>query len=199
MGFSRRRFLAAVAAGSSGLATGRAFAAARVFDQPALLAQAKAALDAHRQHISDSDLIGLVDFSLPSKLPRFQIVDMVGGTVLTTFLVAHGRGSDPANTGWLQHFSNRPGSNASSAGSFITANHYYGKHGASRRLQGVDPENSNAASRAIVIHGADYVSRPMARSQGRVGRSLGCFSVSKRDISQVLSLLGPGRLLFAGK
>ena len=199
MGFSRRRFLGAVAAGSSGLATGKAFAAVRAFDQPALLAEARAALDAHRSRIVNPDLIGLVDFSLHSGQPRFQIVDIVGGKVVSNLLVAHGRGSDPANTGWLQHFSNRPGSYASSAGSFLTANSYYGKHGASRRLAGLEPGNSNAASRAIVIHGADYVSQPMARAQGRVGRSQGCFSVSRHDISQVLSLLGPGRLLYAGK
>jgi len=199
MGFSRRRFLGAVAAGSTGLATGKAFAAVRAFDQPTLLEQARAALDTHRHRIADPDLIGLVDFSLPSGVPRFQIVDIMGGKVVSTLLVAHGRGSDPANTGWLQHFSNRPGSYASCEGSFLTANTYYGKHGASRRLLGLEPENSNAASRAIVIHGADYVSQPMARTQGRVGRSQGCFSVSKRDISQVLSLLGPDRLLFAGK
>jgi len=199
MVFSRRRFLGAVAAGSVGLTTGTAFAAVRSSDQPALLARAKAALDAHSYRIANHDVIGLVDFSRHSGEPRFQIVDLAGGRVIATHLVAHGRGSDPANTGWLQHFSNRPGSNASCEGSFLTDNTYYGKHGTSRRLRGLDPENSNAASRAIVIHGADYVSRPMARNQGRVGRSLGCFSVAKNDIAQVLSVLGPNRLLFASK
>ena len=114
-------------------------------------------------------------------------------------LVALGRGSDPANTGWLERFSNRPGSNASSNGSFLTGDAYSGKHGHSRKLIGLDPENNEAESRAIVIHSASYVSREMAREQGRIGRSQGCFAVSQDDLAQVMARLGPGRLLFADK
>jgi hypothetical protein len=114
-------------------------------------------------------------------------------------LVAHGRGSDPDNTGWVQRFSNRPGSNASSNGSFLTGDTYIGKHGRSRRLIGLDPENDEAEPRAIVIHAASYVSRAMAREQGRVGRSQGCFAVAADDLDQVLARLGAGRLLFADK
>lgn len=199
MTFSRRRFLGAVAAGSAGLVAPRAFAVVRSGDRPALLPRAMAALHSHASSVPHRDVIGLVDFSAHSRIPRFQIVDLGNGRVLATHLVAHGRGSDPANTGWLDSFSNRPGSNASSRGSFLTGNTYYGKHGRSRRLHGLDPENSNAASRAIVIHSADYVSRNMARNQGRVGRSLGCFTVPNNDIGEVLSLLGEDRLLFAWK
>lgn len=195
----RRRFLGAVAAGSAGLVTPRAFAAVKSGDKPVLLDRAMAALDSHASSILHRDRIGLVDFSVNSGDPRLQIVDVGNGRILATHLVAHGRGSDPHNTGWLKSFSNRPGSNASSRGSFVTGNAYYGKHGRSRRLHGLDAENNNAASRAIVIHSADYVSRSMARSQGRVGRSLGCFTVPKRDIGQVLSLLDEGRMLFAWK
>lgn len=143
--------------------------------------------------------MGLVDFSEPSRMARFRIVDIGNGRVLASHLVAHGRGSDPGNTGWLELFSNRPGSNASSRGSFVSGSTYYGRHGRSGRLHGLDPENSNAASRAIVIHGADYVSPGMAILQGRVGRSLGCFSVPQSDIDKVLDRLGEGRLLFAWK
>lgn len=143
--------------------------------------------------------MGLVDFSQPSRAIRFNIVDIGNGRVLTSHLVAHGRGSDPGNTGWAQLFSNIHGSNASSRGSFLTGSTYYGKHGRSRRLHGLDRENSNAASRAIVIHAADYVSPVMARSQGRVGRSQGCFAVAGHDIDEVLARLGEGRLLLAWK
>jgi hypothetical protein len=114
-------------------------------------------------------------------------------------LVAHGRGSDPGNTGWLERFSNRPGSNASSGGSFLTGQAYSGKHGHSRKLIGLDPENSAAEARAIVIHAASYVSAELARDQGRIGRSQGCFAVSQADLAQVMARLGPGRLLFASK
>lgn len=199
MVFSRRRFLGAVAAGSAGLVAPRAFAAVRSSDRPDLLPRALAALDAHGSAIPHRDVVGLVDFSSPSGVPRFQIVDLGNGRVLANHLVAHGRGSDPTNTGWLQHFSNRPGSNASCKGSFLTSNTYYGKHGQSRRLAGLDAENSNAMNRAIVIHGAGYVSQNMARLHNRVGRSLGCFSVPKQDIRDVLAQLGQDRLLFAWK
>jgi hypothetical protein len=199
MVLNRRRFLGAVAASSAGLIAPRTFAAVRSGDQPVLLPRAMAALDTHGSSIRHRDLIGLVDFGAHSRVPRLQIVDVGNGRVLTTHLVAHGRGSDPSNTGFVQRFSNRPGSNASSRGSYRTGNAYYGKHGRSRRLHGLDPENSNAASRAIVIHSADYVSRRMARSQGRVGRSLGCFTVPETDIGDVLAKLGEGRLLFAWK
>lgn len=199
MNVSRRHFLGAVAAGSAGLVAPRTFAAVRSGDQPALLRRAMAALDSHAPRVRHRDVLGLVDFSAPSGVPRFHIVDVGNGKVLATHLVAHGRGSDPANTGWVNSFSNRPGSNASCRGCFLTGDTYYGKHGRSRRLHGLDPENSNAASRAIVIHSADYVSRNMARLQGRVGRSLGCFTVPNGDIGEVLGQLGEGRLLFAWK
>lgn len=199
MKVSRRHFLGAVAAGSAGLVAPRTFAAVRSGDQPALLSRAMAALDTHASQIRHRDVIGMVDFSAPSGAPRFHMVDVGNGKILATHLVAHGRGSDPGNTGWVKSFSNRPGSNASSRGCFLTGETYYGKHGRSRRLHGLDPENSNAASRAIVIHSADYVSRNLARNQGRVGRSLGCFTVPHRDIGAVLGQLGEGRLLFAWK
>lgn len=119
--------------------------------------------------------------------------------MLKTLHVAHGRGSDPANSGWVEHFSNRPGSNASSQGSFLTGDTYVGKHGRSRRLHGLGPENNLAASRGIVIHSASYVDPGLALAQGRIGRSQGCFTVSNRKIADVLARLGPGHLLFASK
>ena len=131
-------------------------------------------------------------------MPRLHLVDLIGGGT-TTLLVAHGRGSDPANTGWLERFSNRPGSNASSSGSFLTGETYSGKHGRSRKLIGLGPENDEAERRAIVIHAASYVSREMVIDQGRIGRSQGCFAVSQDDLAQVMARLGPGRLLFADK
>jgi len=162
-----------------------------------LLPQARAALLTHASRIRFRDIVGLVDFGAPSGTPRFQIVDIGNGRVLANYLVAHGRGSDPGNTGFLQRFSNRPGSNATSSGSFLVGDTYHGKYGRSRQLHGLDPANDMAFARAIVIHSADYVSQDIARSSGRVGRSLGCFTVSHGDIGEVLTMLGPGRLLFS--
>lgn len=164
----------------------------------ALIAQALAELDRLGSRIVHRDAIIVVDFSLASHQPRLHLVDLLGGTT-STLLVAHGRGSDPGNTGWLERFSNQPGSNASSRGCFLTGETYQGKHGLSRKLIGLDPENDAAQRRAIVIHAADYVSREMARNHGRIGRSQGCFAVSQNDLARVMARAGQGRLLFAGK
>jgi hypothetical protein len=166
---------------------------------PALLPRALAALDRHSGTVTARDRIGIVDFSVPSRAARFWVVDLAGGSVSAPMLVAHGKGSDPANSGWVEHLSNRPGSDASCSGSFVTDEIYMGKHGRSRRLIGLDPENSLAKERGIVIHAASYVGRGLVEAQGRIGRSQGCFAVSPGSIADVLERLGPGRLLFAAR
>lgn len=163
-----------------------------------LIARAKAALDRHGDRVAVRDRIGVVDFALPSRQPRFHIVDMEAGRI-ETLLVAHGRGSDPGHSGWLEHFSNEPGSLATSAGAYLTGAFYVGKHGRSRRLIGLDPGNDNAEARAIVIHGAWYVSPGMVRDHGKLGRSEGCLAVDDGEIDKVLARLGEGRLIYAGK
>jgi hypothetical protein len=166
---------------------------------PALLAEARAALDSHAAYIGRRDKIGLVDFTQASSERRFYLVDLEGGKVDHMWLVAHGKGSDLGNTGYLQRFSNEPGSNASSRGAYVTANPYYGKHGRSQRLIGLDPQNDMALDRAIVLHGASYVDPAWIDERGRIGRSFGCFAVEDREIGRVMGALGEGRLLYAGK
>jgi len=199
MTFNRRRFLGAVVVGSAGLVAPRVFASVKLSDRPVLLPRAMAALNVHASSIAHRDMIGIVDFAAPSHTPRLHLLDLGNGRVVASLLVAHGRGSDPANSGWVERLSNRPGSNASCQGSFLTRDTYVGKHGRSRRLHGLDPDNSLAESRAIVIHAASYVDGGMARTQGRIGRSEGCFAVSRHDIDVLLDRLGTGRLLFAAK
>jgi hypothetical protein len=173
--------------------------ASSLVDPPALLPRALAALDAHGGRIADRSVVGLVDFSVPSRMPRLHIVDVAGGRVVSSHLVAHGRGSDPANSGFVEHFSNRLGSEASSSGSFMIGETYYGKHGRSRRLIGLDPDNDQAEVRGIVIHAASYVGPDHVAQYGRIGRSQGCFAVNGNEIALVLDRLGPGRLLFAAR
>ena len=162
-----------------------------------VIPRALAALDHHGAWITMRDRIGIVDFSVPSRTARFHIIDLAGGKASAPHLVAHGKGSDPANRGWAEQFSNRMGSDASSRGSFVTGELYMGRHGRSRRLIGLDPENDQALERGIVIHAASYVDPALGPVQGRIGRSQGCFAVSPHVIAQVLEALGPGRLLFA--
>ena len=165
---------------------------------PGLFRCALDALEQHRDHIVHRDVIGVADFSLPSRVPRFHLVSLADRSV-TSHLVAHGRGSDPAHTGWLDRFSNEPRSNATSAGAYRTGEFYVGTHGHSIRLDGLDPTNSNAASRAIVVHSAWYVSEAMAGDRGMLGRSEGCFAVAGTSLDDVMTRLGPGRFIYAGK
>ena len=163
-----------------------------------LLRRALDALEQHRGAIEHRDFMGVADFSLPSRMPRFHVVKLADGSV-TSHLVAHGRGSDPTHTGWLERFSNEARSNATSAGAYRTGDFYMGAHGHSIRLDGLDPTNSNAASRAIVVHSAWYVSEEMAGTRGMLGRSQGCFAVAGTSLDDIMTRLGPGRLIYAGK
>lgn len=165
---------------------------------PPLVVEALASLEAHSDKIQHHDKIAVVDFSLPSHEPRFFLVDVASGEIERRWLVSHGSGSDPRGSGRVERFSNRHGSNASSRGAYLTANFYVGKHGPSQRLIGLDPENDNALGRAIVIHGADYVDPSLIASQGRIGRSQGCFAFERSEVGTVMAELGEGRLIYTG-
>lgn len=178
----------------AGLSPGRAVAQA-----PDLLrAVARSHLDRFGRVVQASDVVGIVDFSRPSSEPRLHLLDMRSGAV-DSLLVAHGRGSDPEQSGWLQRFSNAFGSFASCEGAFLTASYYIGRHGRSMRVIGLEPTNSNALARDIVVHAADYVSPRVLRETGKLGRSEGCFALDARDLPTVLDRLGPGRLLVSTK
>ena len=166
--------------------------------RPDLMRRALAALNSHGRRVAQHDRIAIADMAAPSSEARFHLVDLVSGKS-QSFLVAHGSGSDPAHTGFLKRFSNQPNSNASSEGSFVTADYYVGKYGRSQRLIGLDPTNDNALARAIVVHSAWYANRDMLRSHGMLGRSQGCFAVGEGDLSNVFALLGPGRMIYSAK
>ncbi len=164
----------------------------------ALLDRARGALDRYHDAFQLRDRVALADFSVASRALRFHIVDLIGGQT-SSYLVAHGRGSDPEHTGYLQRFSNDIGSLATSEGVYRTGEIYQGIHGQSMRLVGLEPANNNAEPRAIVIHGADYVSENQIATWGKCGRSEGCFAVAQHMLPQVLGLIGPGRMIYADK
>lgn len=197
---SRRWFLGTALGGLGGAVACSFARAGEVMDAvpPSLLHRALAALEQHRGVIEHRDVIAIADFSLPSRSPRFHLVNLGDGSV-SSHWVAHGRGSDPDRTGWLEHFSNEPHSNATSAGAYRTADVYLGKHGRSIRLAGLDTTNSNAEPRGVVVHGAWYVSKEMVGQWGMLGRSEGCFAVSQDNLDELLTRLGPGHLIYAGR
>ena len=163
---------------------------------PQLFARAKAALDQHQ--IYPRDTIGIVDFSRPSADPRFHLVDLASGQV-ESHRVCHGRGSDPEHSGYLERFSNDFGSYATSNGTYVTTDYYDGKYGLSLRVRGLDYSNSNAEPRAIVIHNAWYAEDDMIPLHGQLGRSEGCFAMSKQSQYQVMRRLAGGRMIYADK
>jgi hypothetical protein len=198
-GFSRRSVMAGVlGAGASMLLPRLPARAARAGVNAAYLSAVKAAFERLGEHVINRDRAVLVDFGRPSAAPRLHILDLVAGTS-RAMTVAHGRGSDPANSGWLKHFSNVPGSAASSQGAYLSGEFYDGQHGRSQRLTGLDPTNDKAMDRAIVIHSAWYAEPDMIATHGRLGRSEGCFTVSSATLPMLLAALGSGRLLLADR
>ena len=165
---------------------------------PVLVARTLDALVRHDGAIWSRDVIGIADFGLPSWRPRFYLIDILAGTT-TTMLLAHGRGSDPQHSGYLQSFSNAPGSLATSEGAYLAGEPYIGINGRSRRLIGLDPTNDQAERRAIVIHSARYVGSDVVARRRVLGRSDGCLAFSQGNIAEVLARLGRGRLIYAGR
>jgi hypothetical protein len=163
---------------------------------PQLFAKAKAALDTHK--IWPRDTIGVVDFSKPSSEERFYVVDLMSGSV-DSYRVAHGRGSDPDHSGFVERFSNDFGSHATSNGTYTTADYYDGKYGLSMKVRGLDWSNYNAEPRAIVIHNAWYAEDDMIPLHGKLGRSEGCFAMSRDHQYAVMRKLGGGRMIYADK
>ncbi|WP_246444236.1 murein L,D-transpeptidase catalytic domain family protein [Sphingomonas sediminicola] len=165
---------------------------------PVLFQKAKAALDSHRYQARARDLMGIVDFSKASSEARFHLVDLMNGTV-ESHLVAHGRGSDPDHSGFVERFSNDFGSYATSNGAYTTGDYYEGKYGLSMKVQGLDWSNSNAEARAIVIHNAWYAEPEMIAQHGKLGRSEGCFAFSRASQWDVMRRLAGGRMIYADK
>jgi hypothetical protein len=146
------------------------------------------------QYISRPEVITIIDFSLPSDKERLWVLDLVHAKVLFRCLVSHGR-----NSGELmaEKFSNTPGSNASSPGFYTTGETYIGKHGLSLTLDGLETGiNDKARARAIVIHGADYVSDDFIRTHGRLGRSFGCPAVPVELSKEIIQTIKGGSCLF---
>ena len=142
----------------------------------------------------DKYIISVVDFSQPSTNKRFYLIDMATKEVLYQDYVAHGK-----NTGTLmaKKFSNTPHSNQSSLGFYKTAETYFGKHGLSLRLDGLEKGiNDRARQRAIVIHSAWYTEESFIKKYGRLGRSFGCPALPAEDFPEIVDLIKGGTLFF---
>ncbi len=144
--------------------------------------------------IQGNALLTICDFTLSSNSKRLWVIDIARKKVLTNTLVAHGSGSGEE---YATHFSNIAESHTSSLGFYQTAETYMGNNGYSLKLNGLDGMfNSNAYERAIVIHGADYVSTDFAKANNRLGRSHGCPALPRALAEPIINKIANGSCLF---
>lgn len=156
-----------------------------------LLTRALNYYDANQAQIANRRYVVVIDFSQHNSKKRFYLIDMDSGDVVG-YLTAHGKNSDPDFDGLATKFSNTPDSLMTSLGFYLTAETYYGEHGYSLRLDGLSTTNSNARKRAIVIHGASYVTdAPL------IGRSYGCPALDMDYYAEVISMIKGGALIYA--
>ena len=140
------------------------------------------------------NILTLIDFSLSSNTQRLWVIDLDANTVLYNSLVAHGRNSGDE---YAANFSNSPESFKSSLGFYATGEIYKGKHGESLRLDGLEKGiNDNARERAVVIHGADYVSNSFIKNNKRLGRSLGCPAIPVELTNKIIQTIKDKSCLF---
>jgi hypothetical protein len=141
------------------------------------------------------DLLTVIDYSLPSTQPRLFVFDLVARKLLFRELVAHGKNSGDNVPSF---FSNASGSLASCLGLFVTDDPYFGGNGYSLRLRGLEEGiNDMAWNRAIVMHGASYVSQAAIKILGRLGRSWGCPAVRPEIAHKIIDTLRGGSAVFA--
>lgn len=141
-----------------------------------------------------TNILSIADFSKPSTVKRLFVIDLDHAALLFNTWVAHGRNSGKETA---QNFSNKPSSNKSSLGFYVTGEPYQGSNGYSLKLFGMEQGfNSNAFKRAIVIHGAGYVNPTLIESQGFIGRSQGCPAVLPELTKPLINTIKEGTCLF---
>lgn len=158
-----------------------------------LLEDAVEFYDQNLNEIPNKAFLTVIDFSRSSAKVRLFVVNMSSGAVWSMH-VAHGNGSDRDHDGFAEKFSNVEGSNMSSLGFYLTAETYTGRNGYSLRLDGLSSTNSNARDRAIVVHGAAYVSE----EDEIQGRSAGCPAVTHAHRDQLINQIKDGSIIYAG-
>jgi hypothetical protein len=144
--------------------------------------------------VKKTNILTIIDFSLPSNQERMWVIDMHQGVVLYNCLVAHGRNSGDL---FAEKFSNKPGSFTSSPGFYLTDQIYTGRHGTSLYLDGLEEGiNDKARYRTIVIHSADYVSYDFIKTHGRLGRSHGCPAIPVELHKDLINTIKGGSCLY---
>jgi L,D-transpeptidase catalytic domain len=144
--------------------------------------------------INKQDYLTICDFSQSSNNKRLYLVDMVNSKIILNTYVAHGRNSGGE---YATRFSNRVESLQSSLGFYVTQDSYYGEHGLSLRVTGLEEGyNDKASQRNIVIHGADYIGDKRLRRSNYMGRSYGCPAIPRKECKRVINMIKNGSCIF---
>lgn len=153
----------------------------------AVIEKVSKALYCAQAYGSDTPILTVIDYSLPSNQKRLWIFDLNKKTLLFHTHVSHGLNSGALMTDF---FSNVNNSKASSLGVYMTGAAYYGREGMSLRLDGLDKGfNDQANNRYIVMHGGWYMDEAFIKKYGRAGRSWGCPALPlqySKDIIQTI-------------
>jgi hypothetical protein len=144
--------------------------------------------------LHNDSIITIIDYSKPSNEDRFYVIDLKHKSLVCKSLVAHGRNSGEV---YAESFSNGIQSHKSSLGLFIASDTYTGSNGYSLHLDGMEKGlNDNARERAVVIHGANYVSESFIAQNGRIGRSFGCPALPPNVSDSIIDLIKGGSCLY---
>lgn len=143
--------------------------------------------------VKNPEYLTIVDLSQSSRNKRFYILDMKNDDLVRNTYVAHGKNS---GIDMAKSFSNNFSSNKSSLGFYVTTSTYFGKHGLSLRIHGLeDGFNDNAEARSVVVHGASYVNAGRANS-AYMGRSFGCPALPENEYADVINTIKDGSVMF---
>lgn len=147
-----------------------------------------------KNKLNNTNVLTIADFTRPSSEKRLFVIDVNTHKLLFNTYVAHGQGTGDA---YAKKFSNTTDSHQSSLGFYVTSETYIGGKGYSMRLSGQEYGiNDKAESRAIVMHGAPYVSEGFIRNRGFLGRSFGCPAVPESLTKPIIKEIKNGSCLF---
>jgi hypothetical protein len=153
---------------------------------------------AYQEGRSNSPVVTIIDYELPSKQKRLWVIDLQEKKLLFHEYTTHGQGSDRNHDGQMDSASNTNNSHQSNVGLMVTDETYTGRHGKSLRMDGLEPGfNDNARDRSIVFHSAGYADDEYIERNGKAGRSHGCPALDPDVSGQIIDTIKGGKMVFA--
>lgn len=156
-----------------------------------------------REHLEKTlqnrNYVVINDFTQDSTNKRMLVLNLKTKKV-ERYLVSHGHGK-PRNSAMAPGFSNTPESELTPPGFLVMKEQVILKPGDKRpikdriEMDGLEPSNSNARSRAIIFHGGP-VSADEVKKFGMLGTSKGCPQVSRSDYEALKGKLQGGVLVY---